>query len=167
MADSMDDIPEAGRLWVFPVKQELDPAAEQVVSERLSEFIEEWKSHGREVHGAFEIREGKFIIVAVDSAAAKVSGCSIDSLFRGVRSLLEELSLEISDISNIFYRQNGGVLEQTRSDFKSLVGSGAIISETPVFDPAIQSVADLRGGGFERPFCKSWHLELFPLPGVE
>jgi len=41
------------------------------------------------------------------------------------------------------------------------VAGGKIDAETVVFDPTIQFVGDLRGGGFETSFAKSWHATAF------
>ena len=53
----------------------------------------------------------------------------------------------------------------SRADFQELVAAGQVDANTPVFDGTVQFIGDLRRGGFETTFAKSWHarcVQFFP-----
>ena len=52
----------------------------------------------------------------------------------------------------------------SRDDFRALVEGGRVDADTVVFDATIQFVGDLRRGGFETTFAKSWHASAFSPP---
>jgi len=158
----LNDLPESARLWVFSSRDPLDDEACRKVNEGLSKFIATWKAHGSAVSGAFEIRERKFILVAADIEVVQVSGCSIDSLFRSVKEIIDALELALSDVANVFYRADNTVIELTRPGFKSSFLKGEISEDTLVYDPSIQTVGDLKRGKFELPVSESWHAQLLP-----
>ena len=65
----------------------------------------------------------------------------------------------------LFFRDAvGGVRAVSRADFKALVGAGSVDAGTTVFDATIQFIGDLRRGGFETTFGKSWHSAAFSPP---
>jgi hypothetical protein len=153
--------PEDARVWVYAMPRPLTEEQRKLVSTRLAEFVTGWNSHGAPVHGAFDILENQFVLIAgyVDDG---VSGCSTDSMVRVMKKLREE-GLDGFDRSWVYYRDaEGKVHTAARSQFQDMVSKGQVGSETPVFDTTIQFVGDLRRGAFETTFDKSWHVTAFP-----
>ncbi len=159
MKNLFPDFPEDAKLWVYAMPRPFTAEQRQLVMARLAEFVTQWQSHGTPVHGAFDIVENQFVLIAgyVDDG---VSGCSTDAMVRVMKQLREE-GLDGFDRSWVFYRDGGGIHTVTRSIFQGLVASGKIDADTVVFDPTIQLVGDLRGGGFETVFSRSWHAAAF------
>ena len=152
--------PEDARLWVYAMPLPLTEDQRKLVTARLAEFVTQWNSHGAPVHGAFDIVEDQFVLIAgyVDGG---VGGCSTDSMVRVMKQLREE-GLDGFDRSWVFYRDGEGrVHTVARSHFQDLVSAGRVSPDTPVFDPTIQFVGDLRNGGFETTFGQAWHATAF------
>ncbi|HET6462888.1 MAG TPA: hypothetical protein VFH33_03725 [Candidatus Krumholzibacteria bacterium] len=160
MKNLFPNFPEDAKLWVYAMPRPLTDEQRKLVTSRLVEFVTQWQSHGTPVHGAFDIIENQFVLIAgyVDDG---VSGCSTDSMVRVMKQLREE-GLDGFDRSWVYYRDGEGRIHSvTRSMFQGLVTDGKIGADTVVFDPTIQFVGDLRGGGFETNFSKSWHSAAF------
>lgn len=152
--------PEDARLWVYAMPRPLSEEQRKLVASRLADFVTQWQSHGAPVHGAFDIVEDQFVLIAgyVDGG---VGGCSTDSMVRVMKQLREE-GLDGFDRTLVFFRDAGAKVQAvSRADFQAMVKGGNVDADTPVFDTTIQFVGDLRRGGFETTFDKSWHGTAF------
>ena len=152
--------PDDARVWVYALSKTLSDAERARVKDELTAFVPGWNSHGAPVHGAFEILEDRFVLIAgyVDGG---VGGCSTDSMVR-VMKQLREAGIDGFDRSLVFFRDAEKKLQAVkREDFQALVAAGQVDADTPVFDPTIQFVGDVRRGGFETTFAKSWHASAF------
>ena len=82
-------------------------------------------------------------------------------MMRVMKQLRDE-GLDGFDRSWVYYRDGENrVHTVTRSSFQEMVAGGKVDPDTVVFDPTIQFVGDLRGGGFETTFSNSWHAAAF------
>ena len=154
--------PDEAKLWVYPLARELSAADRARVTARLDTFLQEWNSHGAPVHGAYEIFENRFVLIAgyVDGG---VGGCSTDSMVRVMKALRQEDGIDGFERSLVFFRDaDRRVQSASRTDFGAMVGAGRVGPETTVFDATIQFVGDLHRGGFETTFGNSWHARAFP-----
>lgn len=152
--------PDDARLWVYALSRPLTPEEHGRVAGELSAFVPTWNSHGAPVHGAFEIAEHRFVLIAgyVDDG---IGGCSTDSMVR-VMKQLREAGIDGFDRSLVFFRDADGKIQAVkRADFQELVSKGQVDGDTVVFDPTIQFVGDLRRGAFETTFARSWHAAAF------
>jgi hypothetical protein len=152
--------PEDAKLWVYAMPRPLTEEQRKLVTTRLAEFVTQWNSHGAPVHGAFDIVEDQFVLIAgyVDGG---VGGCSTDSMVRVMKQLREE-GLDGFDRSWVYYRDGDErVHTVTRSMFQDLVAKGDVKPDTPVFDTTVQFIGDLRRGAFETPFNRAWHATAF------
>jgi hypothetical protein len=153
--------PDAAKLWVYALSRPLSATERELVESKLSAFIGAWSSHGAPVHGAYDIFEDRFVLIAgyLDDG---VSGCSTDSMVRVMKDLRENASIDGFDRSLVFFRDAAQAVHAvTRDGFQAMVSAGHVDADTPVFDATIQFVGDLRRGGFETTFGRSWHSAAF------
>jgi hypothetical protein len=156
--------PDEARLWVYPLAKPLSARDRERVTERLDGFLRAWTSHGAPVHGAWALFDDRFVLIAgwVDDG---VSGCSTDSMVRVMKELREQAGIDGFDRTLVFFRDSANRVQAvSREDFKALVEAGKVDADTAVFDATIQFVGDLRRGGFETTFAKSWHAAAFSPP---
>jgi hypothetical protein len=152
--------PDDAKLWVYAMSRPLSDDQRGLVMSRLADFVTQWNSHGAPVSGAFDITENRFVLITgfVDGG---VGGCSTDSMVRVMKQLREE-GLDGFDRSLVFFRDaKNSVQAVSREDFQALVAAGQVDADTPVFDTTVQFIGDLRRGGFETTFAKSWHAAAF------
>lgn len=154
---SFDQLPDEARAWVFGARETLSPDAERTLLAAADTFLGEWRAHGAPLDCARDWRDGRFLCIAVDQRSAGASGCSIDGLFRTLRSLEPSLGTTLFSSGLVFWRTDDGVVESaTRPEFTALAATGAVRGDTPVFDPTVETLGAWRQA-FERPASASWH----------
>lgn len=157
---SLSRLPDDARAWAFGSTRPLAPEETARVEEALAPFLERWTAHGAALRAGFEVREGWFLLVAVDENDAAASGCSIDALVGRVRGLEEELGLELLDTAPVWYRGEDGIACVSRGEFRDLAERGGVGPGTPVFDLSVTRLGELRPEAWERPAEASWHASL-------
>lgn len=159
------ELSERARVWIFPLAQPLEQTAEIALNHALREVITAWKAHGAAVQGGFLIAYHRFLIAAADESVTQVSGCSIDSLVRGVKDVVLRAGVEFADDSCIFYRgSNQEIIQVDRDTFRALVADGVVTPATVVFNNTVLTLSDVRHGRWECSAKDSWHARAFRFP---
>jgi hypothetical protein len=158
---SLGTLPDDARLWVFAAERALAPAEADAVLGTVDAFLGVWAAHGHPLRSARELRESRFLIIAVDESAAGASGCSIDALVRQIRSLEGALGVTLIDHGPVVFRDGGVIRRVPRDEFAALARDGKVTPDTVVFDNTVSRLAALRGGGWEGPASASWHGRAF------
>ena len=73
----LGSLPDSARLWVFAAERPLAPGEADALLGTVDDFLGVWAAHGRPLTSARELRESRFLLIAVDETAAGASGCSI------------------------------------------------------------------------------------------
>jgi hypothetical protein len=154
-------LPDDARVWVFAAERALSPAEAEAVLATVDAFLGVWATHGHPLRSARELRESRFLVIAVDEAAAGASGCSIDALVREIRGLEGRLGVTLVDHGPVVFRDGGTIRRVPRDEFAALARDGQVTPDTVVFDNTVSRLAALRGGGWERPASTSWHGRAF------
>ncbi len=156
-AVQIDALPDDARVWVFAANDVLSRDAELLLLAEADAFLAQWRAHGTPLLGARELREGRFLCVAVDERAAGASGCSVDTLFRRLRELEPALGTSLIAGGQIFWRNADGVVERsTREQFAAHASGGAIGAQTRVLDVTVTTLSGWRTH-FELDASASWH----------
>lgn len=161
-AGDLDRLPDSARLWIFAAGRALDEDEAGRLREEMERFLEGWAAHGRDLAAGVDVRQGRFLLVAVDERAASASGCSIDALVRQVRTLQQSMGIELLDGSAVWYRDGDELRRVERREFRRLAAEGQVDAETPVFDLTLERLGELRDGRLEVPASDSWHARLLP-----
>ena len=155
-----DSLPDDARLWVFGSTRPLDDAAGERLLAEVDRFLDGWAAHGAPLRAGRDWRDRHFLAVAVDQSTAGASGCSIDGLFRSLRTLERDLDTTLLGGGRVFYREPGaGVRVVDRDRFGELAASGEVGDETLVFDTTVGTAREWRDL-FERQAAESWHAGL-------
>lgn len=160
---TFEELPDRARLWIFPADRSPSPSETARLLDRMSGFLEEWTAHDARLHAALDWRHHRFLLVAVDEHEVEASGCSIDALMRQLATLEEELDLTLTDYSPVwFLDEEERICRVSRDRFREAAGEGRVGPETTVFDPTVESVADIRQRRWKSPAGDSWHRRLLP-----
>jgi hypothetical protein len=151
------DLPDHGRLWVFPLSRTLESSEVGEVLRTVDEFLDQWAAHGAPLRSARDFRDDRFLLIGVDVDAEAPSGCSIDALVNRLRVLGSEFEVTFIDHSPVWYRAEHGIESVSRADFRALANAGEVSETTPVFDSSLSKVGQLREGALEKPASQSWH----------
>lgn len=158
---SLTALPDTARLWIFAAERALSLAERQALLADVDGFLMAWTAHGVPLACGRDWRHERFLLVAVDEAAAGVSGCSIDALTRKLREHEKTLGLALLDNGPVLYREGNGIARVPRGRFRALAEVGAVSPDTVVFDNTVQSLGALRAGRWETVARGSWHGRAF------
>ena len=155
-------LPGDARLWIFAAERRLSDEEQEKLLGAVDAFLEQWKAHGAPLAAGRELREGRFLLVAVDESAAGASGCSIDAMVRVLAELEQALGLELVNHAPVLFRtSDGGVARVSRAEFSDLVRRGVVSPETTVFNNTLTRREELEAGRWEIPARESWHARAF------
>jgi hypothetical protein len=156
----IQELPDAARTWVFGSDRTLDERKSEVLLRDVDDFLSQWHAHGAPLTVGRDWKYGRFLTVAVDQSTAGASGCSIDGLFRALKSLGPELDASLVTSGLVFYRDDEGELQSVdRERFTALSAQGLIHPDTTVFDPTVTTLGEWRAR-FELEASQSWHAGL-------
>lgn len=152
----LQTLSDEARIWIFGISPALDDRKRSTLLARIDPFLESWTVHGQPIRCGREIRDNRFLIIAVEKSA-ETSGCSIDRLFGTMKQLEADLGVSILDADRIFFRHGDGRIDtMTRMEFREKSDP-----HTVVFDTTAATLGEVRSGRWERPAAAGWHRELF------
>jgi hypothetical protein len=157
----LGSLPDDARVWVFAAERALTAPEADAILRTVDRFLGVWAAHGHPLTSGRELRESRFLVIAVDEAAAGASGCSIDSLVREIRALESEIQVTLVDHGPVVFREGGAIRRVPREEFAALAREGRVTPDTVVFDTTISRLAALREGRWELPASASWHGRAF------
>lgn len=157
-----EELPDSARVWVYGSDRELGAEAESRLLGEVDSYLTHWTAHGVPLSAARSWRDGRFLTIAVDQSRAGASGCSIDGLFRALKSLEKEIEASVVTSGLIFFRaRDGKIRAVTRDEFSELGTSGQVDGGTEVFDLSVTSLGEWRAR-FASRAEHSWHAALLP-----
>ena len=143
------------RVWIFQSLDFIDDRVVEVIKEKISLFLNGWKSHQRDFKSSFEIRYNTFIIVAADESNL-VSGCSIDSLVNFIKNLETSFDLQLLDKLHVKYIDNEGIETKHLDEFKTYCQNLDKDQKLIVFNNLVKNIRELENN-WEVNINDSWH----------
>ena len=157
-----NSLPDSARVWVYGADKPLDESSTSVLLDETDKFLSQWKAHGTDLVSARDWSEDRFLTIAVDQEREGASGCSIDVLFRTLKSLEQQLGAKLVTSGLVYFRgRDGQVRAVTRDEFSELAVGGEIDGTTEVFDLTVTSLREWRAR-FRAKAENSWHAALIP-----
>ena len=156
----IQELPDSSRTWVFGSDHTLDSSKSEQLLRDVDRYLSPWKAHGAPLTSGRDWKHGRFLTIAVDQSTEGASGCSIDGLFRALKSLEPQLGASLVTSGLVFYKDAKGEVQSVdRERFGSLSAHGRISPETCVFDPTVTTLAEWKAR-FENRAKDSWHAGL-------
>lgn len=150
------------RIWIYQANRKLDADESKYLLEKMDKFTEQWTAHGRQLAAQALLRYNQFLIIRVNEALVRATGCSIDKSTEALKRIQEELGIDFFDRMSIAYREGEEIKTVSRNEFEKLIQNGAINRETIVFNNMVENGKDLELS-WEVSFKDSWHAQVFPL----
>ena len=155
-----DTLPGDARVWTFASDRALNDADAARLLAETDRYLSGWKAHGEPLTCARTLTEQRFLTIAVDQRDAHASGCSVDGLYRALKSAERELGASLVDSGRIHFRDADGAIRSVpRGEFATLAAEGKVSGGTQVFDPTVTTLEEWRTR-FETRVRESWHGQL-------
>ncbi len=157
---SFETLPDSSRVWVYGSEPALNETNTNEVLAEVDRFLEGWRAHGIPLYSARDWADDRFLTIAVDQEKEGASGCSIDGLFRTLKSLEASIGGQLVTSGLVYYRgQDGAIHAVSRDKFTELSRQGAIDADTEVFDLSVTNLGEWRAR-FTSRAADSWHASL-------
>ncbi len=163
-SDTFPGLPDDARLWVLALSRPAEAAAAARLEEGLGDLLGRWRHKGQPYEAAWEVLEGRLLLVAEPTMATAPSGCAIDGMLRKVGALVRDLGLDLLGEDRILIRRDGALADLPRADLAGALESGALGPGTPVLDLSLHHLGQLREGRLERPLARTWIGRVFKVP---
>ena len=155
-----DSLPDSSRVWVYGSDRALSGPFADKLLDATDAFLAEWKAHGTDLVSARDWSDDRFLTIAVDQEQEGASGCSIDVLFRTLKTLEKEVGAQIVTSGLVYFRDRGGEIRAaTREEFGDLAAKGEVDGDTEVFDLSVITLGEWRAR-FRSKAGDSWHASL-------
>ena len=141
---------ELTRVWIYQAERSLNDDEIAVANEYLSAFVRNWQSHGKSLKADFQIIDNIFVVMMVNESGSNASGCSIDSSVSIIRTLEQNLNINLLDRSKVAYQKNEEVKFAPMNQLKKLIVEGEIKPDTIIYNNTVINLAEMQS---------SWKIE--------
>lgn len=162
-----EEMPDNARLWIYQADRQLTESEEIYIKNETASFLEGWAAHGAGLNSSYTIAYHQFLIIAVDEAMVKASGCSIDKQVQFIQALGQNLLINFMDRTKIaFLLEHDTHAEQKEvviaplNELKQKVVAGNIKENTLTFNNLIETKAQLKQNWIV-PASDSWLKRYF------
>jgi hypothetical protein len=148
-------------VWIFQLATALTDSVKSSLLKELNAFVAVWKAHGTPVPGMVEVRHDRFVIVQAEPGHA--SGCSIDSMNKGVNEILANHGVVVLGPENVFFREKDGFIASIDfKEAKAAILQGRLNADSTIFDSTMSNKNDLNF--WEVSLESTWLKRLLPQP---
>ncbi len=155
-----NQLSETSKIWIYQANRELSNDEVALATSKLSNFIKNWQSHGKNLISSFKIKYNQFIIISVDADKTNSSGCSVDASVALIKEIEKELQIDLFDRLKITFKNGENINTVSLADFKKYIAKGKIDKNTIVFNNLVKTVSEFQEK-WEIPAKDSWHIKLF------
>lgn len=122
------------RVMIYPSSRPFTAKEAKMVSERLYDFLSEWKYHGKPVSSSFKIEKNQFVVICIDEEEVSPGGCALDALSEVLKDLDREFNFDLLNRMKVSYVENGETKTIGLLDFKRGLKDGSIPHDIEVYD---------------------------------
>lgn len=158
---TLETLNPLSKVWIYQSNKPLDDTQQDWIADELNRFIHGWQAHGNDLMAGFEIKFGRFIILAVDEQVAMATGCSIDKSVALVRKIATQLNVDFFDRMLIGYIENGQPQFLPYHEFEREVSALNIDEDQIVFNNVVNNLQEYKDK-WMIPLRDSWHSRLLP-----
>ena len=149
------ELSEEAKVWVYPSSRKFYPQEIDVITQKLQDFVEQWKKEDSDFKASYKLIYNRFIIFSSEGSGSLLNA-DIDAQVAFIIDLQEELKIELLDKMNVCFKQGEFVQYKDLKDFKKLIKNKAVSEKTIVFDNLINSKFDFENY-WEVPITESWY----------
>jgi hypothetical protein len=143
------------KVWIYASDRLFSISEALDIEPMLSQFVNQWKSHGTPVKGYANLFFGRFIVLMADETATGVSGCSTDSSVHLIKAIEEKFEVNMFNRQLLQFIIKNKIEQLPLSQLTYAISNGFIDGATLYFDHTIASKAALEQYWI-KPAKESW-----------
>lgn len=132
-----ESLPPSARLWIFQAERKFSASDLTIIASHLQLFTNEWAAHGQPLRASFQVRDDRFIILAVDEDVHQASGCSIDGSTRAIKELGDLLQQDLFKRDIVSFRMGDKIETVALSELKARFNAGEWDENTLTFNTLV------------------------------
>lgn len=149
-------LPPTSKVWIYQANRSFTQEEVWEISDILENFVDQWKSHQREVAGYGSLYHRRFVVLMADENTCDVSGCSIDSSVKLIRELEQAYDLNFFDRMKVCYKITDALIGSFPfPKLNEMLENGKINDETIVFNNLVSTKTE---------FETNWEIPLKDSP---
>lgn len=156
MLVDFNTLPDNSRVWIYQANRSFTENELLELKNDLSQFLNNWTAHGKDLQAGFEIKYNRFLVIALDQSGQTATGCSIDASVHFIQHLEKKYQVELLDKMNVSFKQGEYIAYKTLLDFKAMAKQKAISKNTIVFNNLVATKGEYTEH-WEVPASESWH----------
>jgi len=133
----MENLPESSSVWLYQADRELTENEIVYINAELTVFIREWATHGTQLHGGFEVKHNRFVILAVDEEKVPTSGCSIDTSVHKIKEIGAKINVDFFHRMNVFITKENEWKKVHISDLNKY-------QDWKMFNPMVKTLGEMK-----------------------
>ena len=156
MLQDFEKLPEQSRIWIYQCNRSFTDKELEIITDKLSVFLNSWQAHGKDLHAGFKLKYKRFIVIAINQDENMATGCSIDASVSFINELEKLFNVDLMDKMNVSFKQGEFVAYKTLSDFREMAKNKSISRKTIVFNNLVTNIQEFNEN-WEVPASDSWH----------
>ena len=149
-------LPENAKVWIYPSSRKFYSTEIETIENKISHFIEHWKSEDENFKACFKFLYNRFIVLFADDATSPLKNQEIDASVAFILELQNTYNVDLLDKMNVCFKQGEYVQYKELKDFKKLLKTNTLTKKTLVFDNLITNKQDF-DSFWEIPLEESWY----------
>ncbi len=131
------------KVWIYQSNRMFSIAEALNIETILTDFTNNWKSHGIPVKGFATLFFGQFIIIMADEEQTGVSGCSTDSSVRTIKNIETNFNVSMFERTNLAFVVKDKIELLPISQVQYALDKGFVTANTLFFDHSVQTKGEL------------------------
>jgi hypothetical protein len=157
-----EEFDPSSRVWLYQSSRLFMLSEALEIEHMLSQFTDQWNSHGTPVKGYGNMFFGQFIVLMADETATGVSGCSTDSSVRLIKQIESRFNVSMFDRQMLAFIIKDKLQLLPMSQLNYAVENNFIGPDTLYFNNTVQTKAELENNWII-PVKDSWLAKRLPL----
>ena len=153
-------MPNSSRVWIYQSDREITKIEESNIEKDLEKFCNEWNAHGISLNSSFKIYHKYFIVLAVNEALNKASGCSIDSSLKKINEIEQKHCLNLLNRGFSAFLINNKITLIETIHLESEIKLEKINNQSIFFNNLAASIEDL-SNKWKVPVGTTWLKKYF------
>jgi hypothetical protein len=149
------DFAPDSRVWVYQSSRLFALSEALHIEDLLTNFSENWQSHGAPVKGYGNLFYGQFIVLMADEHATGVSGCSTDSSVRLIKQIEQLFKVNMFDRTSLAFEVNDKIQLLPLAQLQYAIDNNFINPDTIYFNNLVQTKEELENN-WMIPVKDSW-----------